>query len=332
MSKVAKGLHQNLQPQLRNFIRQSILGELLPRFHAGEALTSYLKMKVYQNQFFEGERPLFAEKNLALDHVRFYPGESALKHSENVQISQCNFMGKYPLWHSANVNIHDTEFQVYARAAIWYTRHLHMQNCRVDAPKMFRECSELDILETTFSDAQETLWNCTSVKLERVTMEKADYVFMNGRELEVRNFDLQGNYSFQGAKNVTIHDSKLQSKDAFWHAENVTVYDSLIEGEYLGWHSKNLTLINCTIIGEQPLCYAQNLKLVNCQLFDAELGFEYSTVEADIKGTIQSIKNPAGGRIKAFRIDEIIIDENCINPGACEIIQTETQGCAGCEV
>ena len=288
-------------------------------------------MNIYRNQFFEGERPLFAEKDLSLEEVKFYPGESALKHTENVRMNHCELMGKYPLWHSGNVDIRNSYFTVYARAAIWYTHDLHMENCQVDAPKMFRECSDIDIINSPFSNAEECLWNCKNIKLREVKMENADYVFMNSRNIEAVQYDLRGNYSFQGAKNVVIRDSHLRSKDAFWHAENVTVYDSVLDGEYLGWHSKNLTLVNCTIRGEQPLCYASDLKMVNCTMQETDLCFEYSTVEADINGSILSVKNPNGGRIKAASIGEIIIDQNCLYPGACEIIETEKQGCAGCE-
>jgi len=35
-------------------------------------------MKEIKNTFFEGERPLFAENDIKVDHVKFYPGESAL--------------------------------------------------------------------------------------------------------------------------------------------------------------------------------------------------------------------------------------------------------------
>ena len=103
--------------------------------------------------------------------------------------------------------------------------------------------------------------------------------------------------------------------------DNVTVYDSELNGEFLGWHSRGLRLVNCHISGEQPLCYAKDLVLENCT-FDAECdrAFEYSTVQADIRGHIKSIKNPSSGRIVADSIGEIIIDENIKKPADCEIL------------
>ena len=58
----------------------------------------------------------------------------------------------------------------------------------------------------------------------------------------------------------------------------------------------------------------------NCP-FDPECdrAFEYSTVQADIRGHIKSIKNPAAGKIVADSIVEIILDENIKQPANCEI-------------
>lgn len=276
--------------------------------------------QVVSNTFFEGERPLFATNELRLENVKFYPGESAIKECRNVEAYKCEFMSKYPFWHNDNTLIEDCLFTVYGRAAIWYSRNIRMVNCRVDAPKMFREIDGLTVENSTFSCAQETFWNCRDIKLRNVKARSGDYIFMNNVGIDIDGFALQGNYSFQDAKDVVIRNAKLDSKDAFWKTENVTVYDSEINGEYLGWYSKNLRLVNCKISGTQPLCYCTDLILENCTLADdCDLCFEDSKLEATITSNIVSVKNPAGGFIKANQINEILIDENCKNPGACEI-------------
>ena len=116
------------------------------------------------------------------------------------------------------------------------------------------------------------------------------------------------------------HVKGTAPKDAFWNTKNVTVYNSVLDGEYLGWYSENLRLVNCVISGTQPLCYAKNLVLENCTMINTDLAFEYSTVRADIKGHIVSIKNPVAGYIRAESIGEVIIDEHARNAGGCEII------------
>ena len=107
-------------------------------------------------------------------------------------------------------------------------------------------------------------------------------------------------------ENLEITDSYLDTKDAFWHSKNVTVRNSVVKGEYLAWFSEGLTLIDCKIIGTQPLCYCKDLKLINCTMEDADLAFEYSDVEADIKGHVISIKNPRSGIIVVDSVGEII--------------------------
>lgn len=157
--------------------------------------------------------------------------------------------------------------------------------------------------------------------LEDVEIHNGDYLFMHSSDIRIMNYRQQGNYSFQYCKNVEIRNAVIDSRDAFWETENVTVYDSEVKGEFLGWHSKNLKFVNCHLGGIQPLCYAENLILENCTMDeDCNLGFEYSTVNADIKGNILSIKNPKSGKIEADSIGEIIIDENIKQPADCKII------------
>ncbi|OPJ56122.1 DUF3737 family protein [Clostridium oryzae] len=115
----------------------------------------------------------------------------------------------------------------------------------------------------------------------------------------------------------------MLSKDALWNCENVTVYDSFISGEYLGWNSKNLTFVNCIIESLQGLCYIDNLKMKNCQLLNTTLAFEYSTVDVQINGNIDSVINPSGGVIRAEGIDELIMDETKIDPEKTQVITGE---------
>ena len=130
--------------------------------------------------------------------------------------------------------------------------------------------------------------------------------------MQIKDFELVGNYSFDGAKNVEIHHAKMLSKDAFWNTENVTVYDSFISGEYLGWNAKNLTLINCTIESLQGMCYIQEkLRLLN------------TTVNADIKGKVESVLNPKSGTIKADCINKLTLEEDKVDSSKTEIICSE---------
>lgn len=280
-------------------------------------------MKEIKNTEFGGERPLFAEHDLLLENVTIHAGESALKECSHIEAVKCRFEGKYPFWHVDGFIIRDCLFTEGARAALWYSRNLEMTDTLVEAPKMFRDMVNLRVEKVRIPNAQETLWHCKNVVLKDVEVAKADYLFMHSENIFISDYRQQGNYSFQYCKNIEIHNADIDSKDAFWNTEDVTVYDSKIDGEYLGWHSKRLRLVNCHIGGTQPLCYCTDLILENCTFAeDADLAFEYSTVNADIKGTVVSVKNPASGKIKADHIGEIIIDKNIKQPADC-IIETK---------
>lgn len=84
----------------------------------------------------------------------------------------------------------------------------------------------------------------------------------------------------------------------------------MVKGEYLAWFSEGLTLIDCKIIGTQPLCYCKDLKLINCIMEDTDLAFEYSDVDADVRGNVVSIKNPKSGKIIVDSVGEIIREDS----------------------
>ncbi len=278
-------------------------------------------MKTISNTEFEGERPLYCCKGLRIENVTIHAGESALKETGDIEAADCRFEGKYPFWECRNFKIERCTFTEGARAALWYSSGLVMRDTLVEAPKMFREMEHLRLERVRLPHAHETLWRCSDIEIEDVEAREADYIFMHSRDIRIRNFRLSGNYSFQYCKNVEICDSDLQTKDAFWETENVTVRNSFLNGEYLGWYSKNLHLIGCRIGGTQPLCYASGLVLENCSFEpDADLAFEYSDVQADLRGSVTSVKNPRSGRITADGYGEIILDGNIKAPADCQII------------
>ena len=277
-------------------------------------------MEYIKDQYFEGERPLYARHGLRVENVTIGPGESSLKEGSDLEAENCEFQGKYPFWECKNVTIKNCIFREGGRAAIWYSKDIEMADCLVEAPKMFRRISDLKLENVKFPNALETFWDCKDIEAKNIEADKGDYIFMHCSDIKIDGFRLQGNYSFQYAKDVVIRNADMDTKDAFWEAEDVTVYDSRINGEYLGWYSKNLHLVNCKIGGTQPLCYCENLVLENCVFEeDADLAFEYSDVEASLIGPVPSVKNPRTGRINADSYGEIILDGNIKAPADCEI-------------
>ncbi|MBP7349735.1 MAG: DUF3737 family protein [Butyrivibrio sp.] len=268
-----------------------------------------------------GERALFMAHDLQISDSIFTDGESPLKESHDIDVNGSMFKWKYPLWYCENVNVKDTTWFDMARAGVWYTDHIRVENAIIAAPKNFRRCNDVTLQNVTFPNAAETLWNCNDVHMENVTA-KGDYFAMNDRNVQINGFNLIGNYSFDGVSNVEIHNAKMLSKDSFWNSENVTVYDSFISGEYLGWNARNLTLINCTIESLQGMCYIDNLVMKNCKLINTTLAFEYSSVDAQITSKIDSVMNPESGVIRAEHIDELIIEKDKVDPSKTRIICT----------
>lgn len=268
--------------------------------------------KEVRQQFLTGERALFAAHDLAIYDTIFDDGESPLKESENIALYGSMFKWKYPLWYSKNIQAKDCTWFDMARAGVWYTDNMSVEGAMIEAPKNFRRCKDLSLRDVTFTNAEETLWSCDRVTMKNVTA-KGDYFAMNTNNINVDGFNLVGNYSFDGCQNVEIHHARMLSKDAFWNTDHVTVYDSFISGEYLGWNAKNLTLVNCTIESLQGMCYIDNLVMKNCKLINTTLAFEYSSVEADIDGTIDSVINPTSGRITADHIEKLIMEKDKVD-------------------
>lgn len=279
-----------------------------------------MSLQVIKDEQLGGERPLFGSSNLRLENVMFTPGESALKCCRNIEVDQCTFQGKYPLWHVDNFTVENCTFEPGARAAIWYSNKLTMRDCQVDAPKMFREMDGLVLENVRIPDAEETLWHVRNVKITDMEVANADYLFMHSSNIKIKKWRQQGNYSFQYCRNVEIHNAYIDSKDAFWETENVTIYDSEIHGEYLGWHSKKLRLVNCHISGTQPLCYCTDLVMENCTMDpDCDRAFEDSILKATVNSVITSVQNPRSGVVKALGYGKIIIDKNIKQPADCKL-------------
>ena len=279
-------------------------------------------MELIKNKEFGGERPLFATHDLRLENITIVDGESGIKQCQNMECYDSKFYGKYPWWHVDGAKIENCYFAPGSRSAIWYTNDLVMKHCTIDGPKFFREMKNVELEDVTINDADETFWKIKGLRLKNVTLHEGTYPFMFSEDIYVDGLESDAKYVFQYCKNVEIHNAKIVTKDSFWECENITIYDSLLDGEYLAWHSKNVRLVNCHLAGEQLLCYAQNLVLEDCTIDAAcDRMFEYSTVEADIRGHIEHIKNPSSGHIIADSIGSITIDENVRQPNNC-IIET----------
>lgn len=275
----------------------------------------------YENLELDEERALYGEENVEIKKCVFdgpADGESALKECKNIMVEDCDFRLRYPFWHVNMAKIVNSRMTEGCRAALWYDRNIKIISCKMDGIKAFRECDTID-MEDCQINSTEFAWKCNNIFINDCTLH-SEYPFFESRNMNILNLKMTGKYSFQYVEDVVIKDSYLDTKDAFWHSKNVTVMDSTVKGEYLGWYAKNLKFVRCRIIGTQPLCYVDHLVLEDCIMEETDLAFEYSTVEADIKGSIVSVKNPMSGFIKAESIGEIILEHSVKGKSHCEII------------
>lgn len=234
-------------------------------------------------------------------------GESALKEARDIAVQNCRFSLRYPLWHVKKFTMQGSTMDELTRAAIWYAEDGVITDSILDGIKAVRECKNISLKDCKI-DSLEFGWKSQGICLEDIEIT-SEYLFFDSRDVYLKDVKMKGKYSFQYMENLEIENCEFDTKDAFWHSKNVTVKDSLIKGEYLGWFSEGLTLINCKIIGTQPLCYCNDLKLINCTMEETDLSFEYSDVEADIRGDVISIKNPKSGVITVDSVGEMIWDD-----------------------
>ncbi len=278
------------------------------------------ELKTYQNLMFDEERALYGVRNAKIVKCAFSgpaDGESALKEAGDIQVIGCDFRLRYPLWHVKNAELENSRLTETCRAALWYNQNVRLRNCRLEGIKAIRECRDVSIEDCQIS-SEEFGWMSRGVRISHTRL-LSEYPFLKCGDMKLERFTLQGKYSFQYVENVEIRDSVLDTKDAFWHSVNATIYDSVLKGEYLAWYSENLHLVRCRIIGTQPFCYARGLVLDDCEMVGCDRAFEKSDVQATIKGSIESVKNPASGRIIADSIGEVIQDDESANSNACII-------------
>lgn len=277
----------------------------------------------FENQSYDEERALYGVEDAIIKNCRFTgpaDGESFLKETKRIEVSDCFMDLRYPLWHVTDGKLLNCEMTENCRAALWYDTNIVISDCKMMGIKALRECSNVTI-KNSIVNSPEFIWKVRDLKISNVDILGSEYPFFEVENAEISNLKMKGKYSFQYCNNIQIKDSDFDTKDAFWHAKNMIIRDSVIKGEYLAWYSENLTFINCKIMGTQPFCYCKNLVLKDCVMEGCDLAFENSTVNAVVHSKIDSVKNPISGEITADKIGEIILNSNRKPVTECKITE-----------
>lgn len=277
-------------------------------------------MKKITEETFDEERALYNLTDAKLTNVTFAglkDGESPLKESVDITLENCLFSLRYPLWHCSSFSMGGCHFDDKARAPLWYCHNGEIVSTPIEAIKCLRESKDISFKNCSIV-SPEFGWKCERIQMDGCHLD-SEYPFFEESGSFFTDLTLKGKYSFQHCQGCEVDRSVLETKDAFWHSRDCVIRDSIVKGEYLAWYSENLTLVNCTIVGSQPFCYCKGLKLIDCTMEGCDLAFEYSEVDAEIKGTLSSIKNPLKGTI---RIDRpcLVIREDSVYPCSGQVI------------
>jgi hypothetical protein len=283
--------------------------------------------KVIQNIQTGQERAFYGSKNVHFKNITIdgiEQGESAFKECHNITVEETNIVLKYCVWHCHNITLYKTVIDVNSRASIWYCENIEIINCKLNGVKACRNCSNLT-LKDCIINSDDFGWKAEGVKIINCKISGVTPL-LDSSNVTVDGAEFTAKYIFQYSDNIKMTNTTIDTKDCFWHAKNVYCKNVKFVGEYLAWYSENCVFENCEINSIQPLCYCKKLKLINCTMPNCNLAFEYSDVDADIKGHVDSIRNVLSGKIVVDSLGEYVQDEHVLDcKGVIEIRPKEEE-------
>ncbi len=126
------------------------------------------------------------------------------------------------------------------------------------------------------------------------------------------NLSLDEERALYGVCGAVIKNCRFDGPDdgesALKEARSIQVSGSFMNLRYPFWHVEDAKISDTTFIE-------------NC-----DLAFERSSVNAEIKGKIDSVKNPLEGNILADEIGEIILEENYCDASKTKIVCRGSDG------
>ena len=260
-------------------------------------------------------------QNIQTGQERAFYGSKNV-HFKNITIEDSNIILKYCVWHCHNITLIRTILDANSRASIWYCSNIEIINCKLNNVKVCRNCTNLTLKDCVIN-SDDFGWKCEGVKVINCKISGVT-PFLDSSNVTLDNVEFNAKYIFQYSENIKMLNTTIDTKDCFWHAKNVYCKNCKLVGEYLAWYSENCVFENCHIDSIQPLCYCKKLKLINCTMSNCNLSFEYSDVDAEIIGHVDSIRNVLSGKIVVDSLGEYVRDEHVLEcNGVVEIRQKE---------
>jgi hypothetical protein len=262
---------------------------------------------IIQNIRTQQTRPFFGSKNSYFKNIiidGIYPEDSAFNESNNITIEDTYIILKYCLYNCNNVCLFKTILDVNSRSSIWYCENIELVNCKLNSVKACRNCSNLT-LKDCIINSDNFGWKCQGIRIINCKMSGVA-LFLGSSTASVEGSEFNTDYIFQYSDNIKILDSTIVSRDTFWNSKNIYCKNCKFTGEFLCWYSENCVFENCHIDGDMPICYSKKIKLINCTMANCLWGFEYSDIEADIKGHVGSIRSVLSGKIVVDSLGEYV--------------------------
>ena len=241
-------------------------------------------------------------KNIIVDNKE--QSESVFVECQNISVEDTNINLNYCVWHCHNITLYKTVFNSVTRSSIWYCENIEMVNCKINSVKALRNCSNITLKDCTVN-SEDFGWKCQGIKIINCKISGITSFFDISNAI-VDGTEFNSKYMFQYGDNIKVENSTFDTKDCFWHGKNVYCKNCKFIGMYLAWYSENCIFENCQIDGIMPFCYCKKLKLINCTMPNCDWAFEYSDVDGEIKGHINSIRNVLSGKIIVDSIGEYI--------------------------
>ena len=227
-------------------------------------------------------------------------------------ISNAEFGGERPLFESHDLRLENVIIRA-GESAIKECSNIEAVDCRFEGNYPFWHVHGF-VIDRCFFDVggRSALWYSDHLKMTNTRID-APKMFREMHDIEIEN--------------VEINDAD----EVFWRCRNLNIKNlKLHGGTYPFMFSSNIRIdgLESHITGEQPLCYAHDLVLETCTFGpDCDRAFEYSSVQATIKGAIGGVKNPRTGCITAESYGEIILDENIKAPADCKLRLWDEKTC-----
>ena len=244
-------------------------------------------------------------KNITIDGIE--QNDCVFNECQNVTIEDTNIILNYCVWHCHNITLHKTILDENSRSSIWYCENIEIVNCKINSVKACRNCSNLVLKDCTIN-SDDFGWKCGGVKIINCKINGVTS-FFDSSNLTIDEAEFNSKYIFQYSDNIKMVNTTINSKDCFWNSKNVYCKNCKIVGEYLAWYSEYCIFENCHIDSFQSFSYCKKLKLVNCTMSNSYFSFEYSDVDADIKGHVDSVRNFLSGKIVVDSLGENIQDK-----------------------